>query len=165
VADALWRLVAWLVTRPAVSRRIQQRAARTPYGDIYGADGKSLYMRRWWLFNPYEHHDGLRMFPWFPWSVRVHHIVRPDEDRHLHDHPWNCRTIILNGWYVEERAGGKLFERNAGDTASITHNEFHRIRWVDPNVGAVTLFITGRYRGTWGFKVPYREYLAREQRQ
>jgi hypothetical protein len=159
VANALWRPVAWLVTRPGIKRRILQRAARTPYTDIYADD--KLYMRRWWLFNPYPGEstgDGLPRFRWLP-SVRVHHIVRPDRDRNLHDHPWSARTIILDGWYVEKRDDRRAYLRSPGDTASIRHNEFHTITAVDKAHGAVTLFITWGYRHTWGFKVPYREYL------
>jgi hypothetical protein len=164
IADLLWRPVAWLVTRPGITRRILQRAARTPYNDIYGDDG-TLYMRRWWLFNPYPGEtsgDGLPRFPLLP-SVRVHHIVRADRDRNQHDHPWDARTIILDGCYVEER-GKAVHARVRGSTAAIRHNEFHTITYVSPVLGAVTLFITWRYRHTWGFKVPYREYLGLPQR-
>jgi hypothetical protein len=157
----IWRLIAWLVTRPRVTQWLLQRAARTPYTFIYDSDG-SLYMRRWWLFNPYpgeDSGDGLPRFSWLP-SARVHHIVRPDRDRNLHDHPWDARTIILDGYYVEKRDDGQTYYRSRGDTASIAHNDFHTITHVDPVLGAVTLFITWRYRHTWGFKVPYREYLG-----
>ena len=59
--------------------------------------------------------------------------------------------------------GNQVYE--AGDTAALKFGEYHRIRKVDPKQGAVTLFITGRYRGTWGFlvngeKVPYKTYLG-----
>lgn len=164
IADALWRPVAWLVTFPGVKRRILKRAARTPYSDIYGEDG-TLYMRRWWLLNPYPGEgsgDGLPRFSWLP-SVRVHHIVRPDRDRNLHDHPWDARTVILDGWYVEKRDDGRAYLRSSGDTVSIRHNDFHTITAVDKTVGAVTLFITWRYRHTWGFKVPHRDYLGLPQ--
>jgi hypothetical protein len=157
VGNPLWRLVAWIVSRPLVADWLIERAQRTPYTDIHGKDG-SLYMQRWWLFNPYFPVTYLRQFEWFPISVRLHHIVRPDDDRHLHDHPWNCRTIILRGGYCEQRED-KHHLRMRGDTATIAHNEFHRIRHVYMD-GAWTLFITGRKRGSWGFKMPWREYLG-----
>lgn len=162
IAAVFWRIVAAIVTAPGIRGWIVARASRTPYSDIYGADGKSLYMRRFWLFNPYDNVPGgnLRRFAWLPLSIRVHHIIRPDEDRHLHDHPWNYRTVILDGTYAEMRSDGKQYRRETGDTAEGKHNDFHKITWVDPVIGAVTLFITFRYRGTWGFKVPYREYLG-----
>lgn len=160
--ELIWRLIAWVVSRRPVAKWIVRRAQRTPYADIYGKDG-SLYMERWWLFNPYFPTPGLRQFAWCPISVRVHHIARPDADRHLHDHPWNARTIILHGWYVEEREpAATMIRRSQGDTARLRFGEFHSIRAVDPYRGAYTLFITGRKRGVWGFKVPYREYLKDE---
>lgn len=165
MSEVLWRVLAWLATRPAVSDWLIARAMRTPHSEIRGDDG-SLYMGRWWLFNPYPRTDGahLRRYPWLPISVRIHHIVRPDSDRALHDHPWNARTIILRGWYVERREGQGYFKRNEGDTASLRFGEFHRITSLSAG-GAYTLFITGRYRGTWGFKVhgvkvPWREHLG-----
>lgn len=162
----IWRALAWLVTRPRVRDRLVRRAQRTPYSHIASPDGQSIYMKRWWLFNPYPSSDeaNLRRFPWLPVSIRVHRILRPDQDRHLHDHPWNARTIILDGWYVEEREGARPAKRNVGYTGRLDHGSYHRIDQVSPG-GALTLFFTFRYRGTWGFKVdgkkvPWREYLG-----
>lgn len=151
----IWQLVAWVVSRPRVADWLIERAQRTPYSDI--VEGGDVYMRRWWLFNPYDSSGGLRQFAWLP-SIRVHHIVRPDRDRNQHDHPWNCRTIVLRHGYAERR-GKLVFLRLRGNTARIGFNEFHSITHVHTS-GAWTLFLTGRYRGTWGFKVPYREYLG-----
>ena len=99
---------------------------------------------------------------WCPISVRVHLIKQPDGDRHLHDHPWNARSIILSGGYVEQRPGARFFVRRPGDTVALKFGEYHRITNVRDG-GALTLFVTGRYRGQWGFwvdgaKVPWREY-------
>lgn len=106
LSSALWHLIAWLATRPRIALWLMQRAQRTPYTHITSADGQHLYMGRWWLFNPYGRgEDGEQTpasFPGLP-SVRIHHICRADQDRDLHDHPWNARTIILRGWYREER--------------------------------------------------------------
>lgn len=148
------RLVQWLIAR----------AQRTPYNHITSADGQEVYMRRWWLFNPYPHGsdgDG-RRWPALP-SVRIHHILRADHDRHHHDHPWNARTIILRGHYVEHREGRSI-TRLEGDTAQLNFGEYHRINYVSAE-GVYTLFISGKKRGTWGFnvdgkKVPWREYLG-----
>lgn len=183
-----WRLAAWVITRPRVSAWLIERAQRTPYRHITSADGREVYMRRWWLFNAYRDPLGDAPAPrhirWLP-SVRVHHICRADVDRHLHDHPWNARTIVLRGWYNEERpwpaltdaeaarADGAvisdgneraLFHRARGHTGRLLFGQFHRISAVSPG-GVWTLFITGRTRGTWGFdvdgrKVPWREYLG-----
>ncbi|WP_323026554.1 hypothetical protein [Castellaniella sp.] len=154
-----------LLARPAVASWIIARAQRTPYRHL------GDYMGRWWLFNPYETADGQR--PARGWlrrllpSVRIHHIQRPDEDRHLHDHPWNARTVVLRGWYVEVREDGRHHLRYAGTTARLRFGEFHRITHVAPD-GVWTLFITWRYRGAWGFlvdghKVPWKAYLGADE--
>lgn len=161
----IWKLIAKLVSRPAVVNWLIARAKKTPYSHLQ-KDG-SVYMERYWLFNPYpqsapDQKKGWRRF--FP-SVRLHHIMRPDMDDHMHDHPWDARTIILRGWYKEVRPGvAHSFLRVVGDTATLKFGEYHKINWVSSD-GVWTLFITYKYRGTWGFlvngvKVKWREYLG-----
>lgn len=196
-----WRFVAWLCTRERVFVWLLRRAFRTPYTHITSADGRDVYMRRYWLFNPYQSETGARAegsdaAPRRAWwremlpSVRIHHIRRADQDRHLHDHPWNARTVVLKGRYEEERyvdesAEGaakrelrgvspersgflshitQSYVRISGYTGRLLFGQFHRITAV-PKEGVWTMFITWRKRGTWGFdvdgvKVPWREYLA-----
>ena len=181
----LWKLLARLLACTAVRAALIRYAKRTPYQHIMSADGAEMYMGRWWVLNPYNNENRVSRFPWLPFSIRVHHIMRADQDRDLHDHPWNARTIILDGWYVEQRlveagdplhthvappAGAELTEyirREAGTSASLRHGEYHRIDEVSPG-GVYTLFITTRCRGTWGFlvkgvKVPWRKYLGIEE--
>jgi hypothetical protein len=171
-----WTVIARFLARPAVADYLIRRAQRTPYSSIV-KDG-DLYMERFWLFNPYPDTgaSGADRKRWrFPLSIRVHHIWLPDQDRHLHDHPWHARTIILRGDYTEQRRrivqGGRLdkiidtlYLREPGDTATLKFGEFHRITDVSHD-GVWTLFITGKYRGTWGFnvdgvKVQWRKYLG-----
>lgn len=166
----LWRWIAAIVTQPAVARWLIARAQRTPYTHIHGPDG-SLYMGRWWLFNPYPPNGGAnRRAAWrqrLP-SVRIHHICRPDSDRHRHSHPWvAARTIPLLGWYIEELADGSERVRRAGDTGLLLHEDFHRIDRVSHG-GVWTLFITYQKAGTWYFdvdgeRVEWRRYLEIEE--
>lgn len=151
-----------LAACPLAVDAIIARAKRRPYSDIVDQHGE-VYMRRWWLFNPYNTSD---RFPWrYLPSVRVHEIVRPDRDQHLHDHPWNARTIIMRGGYIEKRETVPPFKaRLAGHSYLLKFGEFHRIATIMGD-SAWTIFITYRYRGAWGFKVdgvkvPWREYLA-----
>lgn len=172
--------------------------------------GESFYMRRFWLFNPYSREDNiptlrltLKLGRWkkvlaFPISIRVHHIMREDADRDEHDHPWSARTVILKGHYLEKRmtsdgkwsapdelgrraweAKEKILLRRPGATATLGFGEYHRICEVAP-AGAWTLFISGPWKGVWGFwvaritddmppgaynvgvKVPWRQYLGQE---
>ena len=189
MTEFLWRIVAWIVSRPRVSAWLIERSQRTPYTHITSRDGSETYMRRWWLFNGYakDSNDVERApWPWLP-SVRVHHILRRDDDHHLHDHPWHARTIILRGWYVEELPAPPDYvpkmdhlylsatpgdmryavSRRAGSTRSVQFEQWHRI--VNVSTGGVyTLWFTWKYRGTWGFlvdgkKVPWRKYLGLDQ--
>ena len=190
--NLFWRLVAKLLARPAVADWLVARAQRTPYLHIMSADGKDMYMGRWWLFNPYSRETHKAALWWCPWSFRIHHIMRPDADRALHDHPWNARTIILRGRYTEQRPASEKWKkavmsglvpnpapkfvdwimrdacewirRDEGDTATLSHGEYHRIDEVSRD-GVITLFITSKWRGDWGFlvngvKVPWRTYTG-----
>lgn len=183
--DIIWSAIARICSMAPVRGVIIRKAQRTPYFDIVGLDG-ATYVGRWWLFNAYGRGaDGEATparWPWLP-SIRVHHIQRPDGERHLHDHPWNARTVVLDGWYAEEmpwaslsdkeamRADGvaitnttrAIFYRKAGYTGRIRFGHYHRICAIAEG-GAWTLFFTWGKQGAWGFnvngrKVPWREYL------
>lgn len=178
MTEFIWKVVARIASQPRVANWLISRAKRTPYFHIMSPDGTEVYMYRWWLFNPYDYDTRELKYPRIPFSVRIHHIMEPDGDRHLHDHPWNARTIILKNGYEEVRSEavqlgsirslGLTYDRKTGYTGKLRFGEFHRISAVHAG-GAVTLFITGKYQGVWGFlvdgiKKPWREYLAeREQ--
>ena len=172
--EFIWGAIAKAVSLPAVSAYLVARAKKTPYLHIVSPDCSEVYMERYWLANPYDRTTNkARWAPWFPWSIRIHHIRREDRDRDCHDHPWNARTIILQGGYVEKRLGEDggvtVHLRPAGSTAKLNFGEYHQITHVKPE-GAVTLFITGPYRGTWGFlvdgvKVQWRKYLGLDDGQ
>lgn len=50
------------------------------------------YMNRYWIFiKRAKTHI----------QIRLHHILRSDDDRALHDHPWWYLSIILKGGYWE----------------------------------------------------------------
>ena len=162
-----WRALAWVISRRPIADYLIGRATRTPYFHL------NNYMNRYWLFNRYSEIGSWNRvplrFPRLP-SVRIHHILRADRAEHMHDHPWDARTIILRGGYTErrptERPGEpyELHMRRQGDTAPVEFGQYHHIERVPP-LGAWTLFITWRYVGTWGFlvdgeKVPYQTYLA-----
>lgn len=189
----LWQVLAWLVSRPRIADWLIQRSKRTPYSPILSRDEREVYMGRWWLFNAYSKDEagnaGPARWSWLP-SVRVHHILRADDDEHLHDHPWNARTIVLRHWYYEERPYGHVQDaiddgafavtrrhydevrgkhaRRTGYTGRVLFNSYHRICTL-PAEGVYTLWFTWKYRDTWGFlvegrKVPWREYLKTRPR-
>lgn len=90
----------------------------------------------------------------------LHRFVGSDPARGLHDHPWRwARSIILSGWYYEERRDGRRkvrwYNKLAGDN-------FHRVilpsaflhGWTDWNdvLPCWTLFFhDAEYVKPWGF--------------
>jgi hypothetical protein len=188
LSNRLWKAIAWLVSRPWIATALIRFSQLRPFSEIRNQAGV-LYMSRWWVFNPYPTSSQNRRRWNLPISIRVHHIVRPDDDRAMHDHPWNARTIILRGWYTEKRPSdlsktqlsaetqdlinrcsaqghyelAEYFTRRPGDTATLRVGEYHTITDVSEG-GVYTLFISGKWRADWGFmvngaKVWWRTYL------
>lgn len=162
-----WKMIGKIVSYPAVADYLIARAKLTPYSDLPD------YMERWWVFNDY---DSPKFIKWLP-SYRIHHILREDYAPDPHSHPWNARTIILKGNYIEKRL--KLdspllltkdyeyytYNRNAGNTATLTYDDYHNIVKVSAG-GVWTLFITYKKKDKWGFlvdgvKIPSDEYTGR----
>lgn len=153
MSELLWRIVAAIVCTRPVTAALVWLAYRRPYWHIRSDNGLDVYMRRYWLFNPYKdslNRDVPDYRPRWP-SIRLHYILRGDADRHLHDHPWCARTIILRGGYVEERYQRDFYDREAGYTGPLQVGELHRIAHVEP--GTLTLFITWGKSDAWGFMV------------
>ena len=145
--------------------RIIRRAMRTPYVHLAG------YMERFWLLRLGQRGGG-QSGPYPLIGARVHHILRSDDDRHFHDHPWWYLTIILRGGYWEIRpvrvdgvvtcvrrtwhGPGSILLRRAAS--------WHRLELPEGQT-AWTLFCTGPKVQHWGFlvrgaKVHWREYLG-----
>lgn len=184
----IWNLIARTAARPAVANWLIRRAIKTPYLHL-PSNANPSYMERYWVFNPYDRVTNKPRWRFCPWSIRIHHIKREDYDRDLHDHPWNARTIILKGWYTEKRRleltdpmlthaladlakimpvvnaeATQHFLRQPGDTAKLGFGEYHAITDVADG-GVWTLFISGPWRGVWGFlvdgvKIPWKTYLG-----
>lgn len=117
-------------------------------------------------------------------NVYLHWILRSDNDRALHDHPWAFVSIVLAGSYTEvsiadsdvERwqallrlgCGCNLERREAYSVGTVlvrAPRTPHRIE-LDPIVScAVSLVITGPKVRPWGFFcrsgwVPWRDYTV-----
>lgn len=118
-------------------------ASRNP--DFVIGSLESPYMRRWWVIPRNR---------WF--NIYLHHFLRSDDDRALHDHPWvNC-SILLKGRYTEHTiaAGGVNHHReySAGQIKLRMASYAHRI---DLTEGPCwTMFITGPNLREWGFHCP-----------
>lgn len=100
------------------------------------------YLRRWWIVprNPFC-------------NVYLHEILRSDDDRALHDHPWTNTSIVLSGRYVEHMPFGLRQTREAGDIVTRQPTDAHRLE-ILPGERAVSLFMTGAKVREWGFHYP-----------
>ena len=115
------------------ARRIMARGADFTIGDDY--------MRRWWVV------------PRNSWlNLYLHEIRKSDDDRAFHDHPWDNRSFVIEGRYIEHTPTGN-FERVAGDVIDRHAGALH---WLEvlPGESAISLFMTGPKRREWGFACP-----------
>lgn len=129
-----------------------------PHQIIGGLDNP--YMRRWYII------PRNRVV-----NVYLHHFLRSDDDRALHDHPWWFASLILRGGYWEHRADRVISSRSwrtAGSLAFRRPTVAHRVEldrftardglWGLPAPAgekpAWTLIVTGPRVRPWGFHCP-----------
>jgi hypothetical protein len=99
------------------------------------------YLRRWWIV---PRNEGC--------NVYLHEILRSDDDRALHDHPWPNTSMLLDGRYIEHTPDGSTL-REAGWIGTREAIALHRLE-ILPGERAVSLFITGPKVREWGFACP-----------
>ena len=118
-------------------------------------DGKP-YLRRFYL-TPYEHHEQTGELCDRGHGIYLHYFYRGDEDRELHNHPWDrALSFILAGGYFEECRDNKTNEvfvkdRKPGRFNYVKHDCFHRVVAKKEGVHIWTLFWTGNRVQDWGF--------------
>lgn len=99
------------------------------------------YLRRWWIIPRNEQ-----------CNVYLHEILVSDDDRALHDHPWQNTSMVLDGAYIEHTPQGS-FLRETGSIVTRQATDAHRLE-IPPGGRAVSLFITGPKIRDWGFHCP-----------
>lgn len=88
-------------------------------------------------------------------NIYIHHILKSDQDRHMHDHPWNFRSFLLKGSYREEVRYPPRFLvlhsywHQAGDVIKHDRRDVHHIDLVTPSVWS--LVITTGKEHDWGY--------------
>lgn len=99
------------------------------------------YLRRWWIVprNKFA-------------NVYLHKILKPDDPRALHDHPWDNSSLIIKGRYLEITPVGE-FVRTAGDIINRSATDLHRLELIDSEP-IISLFRTGPVIREWGFQCP-----------
>lgn len=148
--------------------RIIRRAERTPYFHLDG------YMRRFWLVPKATPGDvgcgpvlaRRRPFSWLLQllgvSIRVHQILRSDNERHLHDHPQHCMSIVLRGGYEEvvpllpdqhpnhDRSRLRRIWRGPGAVVFRHATNRHRLV-IPPGQSSWSIFVMFGLKRDWGF--------------
>lgn len=104
------------------------------------------YLRRWYLVPRNKVSN-----------IYLHEILHDDDDRALHDHPWDFASIIIQGSYLEHSinyAGDSVSHRifNRGEINFHRAESAHRLQVLDGPV--VTLVFTGPAKREWGFHCP-----------
>ncbi len=115
------------------------------------------YLRRWFLT---PRSPGL--------NVYLHQILRSDEDRALHDHPWDNCSLIISGSYIEHMPDGASVIRGPGDSVSRRAEDLHRLELINDEP-VISLFTTGAKRREWGFACPggwvhWKDFTANPER-
>lgn len=89
--------------------------------------------------------------PWF--AICLHWLLKPDPEPYLHDHPVSFFSLVLRGWYIEEREHDT--ERRWPNVCRwynrirATPRDRHSIRAVGPET--LTLCLMGPKVREWGY--------------
>ena len=114
--------------------------------------GDPTYLQRWFVIPRNE------------WqNTYLHRGLRDDDDRALHDHPWDNVSLLLTGSYREITPDG-TFIREPGALIYRKATDSHRLELVDGKPW-VSLFFTGPRVREWGFHCPngwvhWRDFTA-----
>lgn len=116
----------------------------------------SNYLRRFYLtprrLNVYGEETGKDL----GFGVYLHYFYKGDEDRELHNHPWErALSFVLLGGYYEERRTEKdeviLKDIKPLTFNYITKDHFHRVIKKKKSPHVWTIFFTGKRVQNWGF--------------
>lgn len=178
---ASWRCGTWYEREAALAWRNRNAWI------IPGRNDADVYLARFWLTPAIrrESTNGGEVIESGD-SLLLHFFARGDDDQALHDHPWDFRTTILAGQYLEhlppndwqrttvDGAAGPDWHRhtcwrNTGDTIGHIATDLHCVTEVMD--GTWTLVRTGPRVREWGFHpygqqwIGYREFLAAKRGQ
>lgn len=137
---------------------------REPDAHIGGKENP--YIKRWFL-TPWSA-DESRLKKYSLPNKYLHNVLRDDDDRALHCHPWNNLSIVLRGGYREHRFRWKPVEgqplpeteviwRGPGSIVFRRAETAHRLQLdIDDGIPSIsipawTIFLTWRKRREWGF--------------
>lgn len=110
-------------------------------------DKDCWYMQRWVL-------------TLFGYSIRLHHWIASDDERHFHDHPWWMIIFILKGSYIDITPDGE----DLLTPGSIRFRKAEHKHTVKLKEECWSLLITGKNSRHWGFWIPGRDTIMRPLR-
>jgi hypothetical protein len=87
-------------------------------------------------------------------AIYIHKIYKEDNDKHLHNHPWNYWNMILSGGYGEASMlyNQVVYHNMLPFSSSIRkHDRYHKISTIFKPT--TTLFITSGRKYDWGYDV------------
>jgi hypothetical protein len=122
-----------------------RRVADSRAPDMLIGKEDDTYLERWYVI------PRNRVF-----NIYLHHFLRSDDDRALHDHPWINASILLQGQYTEHTiAAGGVNHRAEYVTGAIKLRRASYAHRVELTNGPCwSLFITGPTMRSWGFHCP-----------
>lgn len=91
-------------------------------------------------------------------GVYLHHFMRSDYDRALHDHPWPFVSVILRGGYHEAHDhtvdGSTAIEWRGPGSVLLRPAEWRHRVILDAGRTSWSLILVGRRSRKWGFWLP-----------
>lgn len=134
--------------------------------DVIIGDADDPYLLRWWVWKRNR---------WL--NLYLHRVLRSDDDRALHDHPWINMSYIVDGGYNEvtppvwSDMPPQRKWRGKGQFKFRLPTAQHRLELINDTIAtrtkdgkwgrprlvpreALTLFLTGPRVRTWGFQCP-----------
>jgi len=160
----MYKLIATLLLiSPSLRNYVMRSAYSKPYFHLHG------YMYRWWVTPRFllteDENGNLCPYSWVPKVLRcrLHHIVREDAGRSLHNHPCDNVSIVLSGWYSEKSLSSESSTRGMLDeymydvalpfqVVKRNAKDYHSIVDVS-NDGVFSLWFMGKKVNEWGFLV------------
>ncbi len=82
---------------------------------------------------------------WF--GLYLHHFLRSDNDKHVHDHPWAFATFLLSGGYREHTPSGIFWRRRF----SVLFRPAEWKHWIEVQQPVWTIVLRLRRVREWGF--------------
>lgn len=114
---------------------------------ITDISGEHPYLIRWSFWLP------------FGYSIKLHKIIRPDDDRCVHDHPFWFWRFILKGGYFEQCGEDNKIQWVAPRSLSFCPLNFRHRIMVLPDGPSWTLGLFGRKSQEWGFFTKIRGWV------